>query len=117
MVIIFCDYYRVAAETIDFQRTACLYGRMFSVVESLVQLFPGLSGFNGIRKHTDYMYAFMKKIVEEHYQTFDPNHERSVLDIYFHEMRKTQENNEPSFFFCKYCFKLLITYKRSLFYY
>lgn len=47
------------------------------------------------------MYAFMKKIVEEHYRTFDPNHERSVLDIYFHEMKKAEQNDEPSFFFCK----------------
>lgn len=47
------------------------------------------------------MYAFMKELVQEHYRTFDPDHERSVLDLYFREMKKAETKDEPTFFFCK----------------
>lgn len=63
------------------------YGRMLSLLPWVVKIFPGLSGYDKIKKAASGQYNFMKNLVDEQYKTYDENHERHFLDLYFKEMK------------------------------
>lgn len=51
--------FRFGEQNLNFQKNACLWGRMFSVVESFGKLFPELTGYRKIKETTAYHYSFM----------------------------------------------------------
>lgn len=51
--------YSLGGEILNFQRNACLWGRLFSVVEMIGKLFPEMSDFRKIKESADNMYSYM----------------------------------------------------------
>lgn len=58
----------------------------------IVKIFPGLSGYDKLKRATSGQHQFMKDLIDEQYRTYDENHERHFLDLYFKEMKTEQRN-------------------------
>ncbi|KAG4077443.1 hypothetical protein HA402_002870 [Bradysia odoriphaga] len=83
---------RAAKDTYKFAKLGQSYGRMMSILPWVVKVFPNLSGYNEIRPAVDGQYEFMKMFIDEQYRTYDDNHERHFLDVYFKEMKAAERN-------------------------
>lgn len=68
------------------------YGKMFSLMPWIAKIFPNLSDYNKIKSATVAQYDFMKKLIDEQYESYDENHVRHFLDAYFKEMKAEQRN-------------------------
>lgn len=65
---------------------------MFSLMPWIVKFVPGLSGYNKVKEAASGQYSFMKQLIDEQYRSYDENHERHFLDLYFKEMKSEQQN-------------------------
>lgn len=65
---------------------------MLSIIPWIVKIFPGLSGYAKLKQAADGQHDFMKNLIDEQYRTYDENHERHFLDLYFKEMKAEQRN-------------------------
>lgn len=83
--------YEWSRQGMIFQRNACVFGRFFSLVPSWRYFFPNGCGYVACRQSSLRMHEFAHAIVEREYGTFDGEHERHFLDLYFKEMREAVE--------------------------
>lgn len=90
--------YEWSRQGMIFQRSACVFGRFFSLLPSWRHFFPNGSGYTNCRQSSLKMHAFAQEIVEKEYATFDAAHERHFLDLYFKEIRT---NDRTISFQCK----------------
>ncbi|XP_031625482.1 probable cytochrome P450 304a1 [Contarinia nasturtii] len=72
------------------------WGRMFSYNEWIPKLFPKFSEYNLLRETQMKYYNCMKEIIDEQHRTYDRNHERNFLDIYFKKMEDNKDNPKSS---------------------
>lgn len=84
--------FRAAGDTYQFLKLGDSYGRMLSLMPWIVKIFPGLSGYDNLKKAVSGQHNFMKKLIDEQYRTFDENHDRHFLDLYFKEMKAKERN-------------------------
>lgn len=84
--------FRAADDSNCFVKNGDSLGRMFSHNPVIAKMFPNLSDYNQIRQAAGAQYEFMKGFIDEQYRTYDDNHERHFLDVYFKEMKATQRN-------------------------
>ncbi|XP_037033214.1 probable cytochrome P450 304a1 [Bradysia coprophila] len=83
---------RVIKHTDQCMKDADSYGKMFSLMPWIAKIFPNQSDYNKIKKATIAQYDFMKKLIDEQYESYDENHVRHFLDVYFKEMKATQRS-------------------------
>lgn len=92
----------VCAESIVFQRTSCIFGRMFSLLPWWRYVFPDGCGYRRIRTSALALHEFVRRVVEEEYGTFERGQEeRHFLDRYF-ERLAAEEGAEESTFSSKF---------------
>lgn len=65
---------------------------MFSMMPWIAKVFPDLSDYKKLRAETAGQYDFMKKLIDEQYRSYDDNHVRHFLDMYFKEMKAKERN-------------------------
>lgn len=80
------DLYGACRSSIRFMRSACLFGRLFSMLPWTKWAAPRASGYRDVRESAMDLYWFAQRIVDAQHRTFDPEHERHFLDIYFKEL-------------------------------
>lgn len=86
-----CNF-SVTKQTDRCMKDADSYGKMFSLMPWVAKIFPNLSDYNKIKEANSVQYDFMKKLIDEQYDTYDENHVRHFLDVYFKEMKATQRS-------------------------
>ncbi|KAJ6636080.1 putative cytochrome P450 [Pseudolycoriella hygida] len=86
------EIFRAAKTGYGFLKHADSFGRLFSFLPWVAKVFPNLSSYTKLRKLSMSQYDFMKKLIDEQYETYDENHERHFLDVYFKEMKASQRN-------------------------
>lgn len=107
--------YRAGKAAFRFQRSGCMFGRIFSVFYGFKYIIPNWSGYNEVRNssmdihgiidvstriklmciscpNTIFPNHFAQKIVLDQYKTFDPTHERHFLDLYFKQIHDGKED-------------------------
>lgn len=73
------------------QRTACQYGKMFSVVEAVAKYFPVQSDYKLCRDLSMNVFQFIKDMIDRQIESYDAKHERNFIDMYMNKMRAEQK--------------------------
>ena len=81
-----------------FQREGDDYGTILSYFPTLRYIFPFSRKFQRIRQASMNVNGFIETIIDKYLRTFDENHVRCFLDLYFREMVKCTPQ-EPNFTF------------------
>lgn len=89
--------FRAARAAMQFQRSGCMYGRLFSMMLSMKWLAPKLSGYADVRDSAIDLHEIFADIVRRQYESFEPGHQRSFVDLYFQEMHDGTENYSREF--------------------
>lgn len=61
---------------------------------------PEWSGYKTIRSCSMNIYDFIKRICDQHIETYEPGHIRNILDSYIKEIKEAEDKNESSSFIC-----------------
>lgn len=84
--------FRAAKDAADFTRLGQSFGRLLSIMPWIVKIFPDSTGYTELKPAVKGQYEFMKTIIDEQYRTYDENHERHFLDVYFKEMKAAERS-------------------------
>ncbi|EAU76993.2 AGAP003066-PA [Anopheles gambiae str. PEST] len=90
--------YDTGANAMVFQREGDDYGTILSYFPTLRYIFPFSRKFQRIRQASMNVNGFIETIIDKYLRTFDENHVRCFLDLYFREMVKCTPQ-EPNFTF------------------
>uniref|UniRef100_A0A182UK02 Cytochrome P450 n=1 Tax=Anopheles melas TaxID=34690 RepID=A0A182UK02_9DIPT len=90
--------YETGANAMVFQREGDDYGTILSYFPNLRYIFPFSRKFQRIRQASMNVNGFIETIIDKYLRTFDENHVRCFLDLYFREMVKCTPQ-EPNFTF------------------
>ncbi|XP_055317679.1 probable cytochrome P450 304a1, partial [Sitodiplosis mosellana] len=80
-----------------FARKSDDWGRMFSYNPWIPKLFPKFSEYDLLRDTSMKLYKSIKAICDDQYKTFDPNHERHFMDIYFKKIDETKGDPKSTY--------------------
>ncbi|XP_058811722.1 probable cytochrome P450 304a1 [Topomyia yanbarensis] len=81
--------FETGKSALKFQRLGDDFGTILSLLPWLKNIFPNATNYNGIREASLAVNAFIESIVQKHLASYDGNHIRSFLDLYFRDMQKT----------------------------
>ncbi|XP_052890446.1 probable cytochrome P450 304a1 [Anopheles moucheti] len=90
--------YETGTNAMVFQRNGDDYGTILSYFPWLRHVYPFSRKFNIIRKASLNVNGFIQTIIDKYQNTFEENHVRCFLDLYFREMVKCTPQ-EPNFTF------------------
>lgn len=76
--------------SMDFQKFANEYGKMFGIIPWIRFFFPSMSSYKQLRKASMDMCGLMKIIVDKQIQTFQEGHVRSFIDLYIKEIKDSE---------------------------
>uniref|UniRef100_A0A182PZA7 Uncharacterized protein n=1 Tax=Anopheles epiroticus TaxID=199890 RepID=A0A182PZA7_9DIPT len=90
--------YEAGANAMVFQRQGDDYGTILSYFPNLRHIYPFSRKFQTIRQASMNVNGFIETIIDKYQRTYDENHVRCFLDLYFREMVKCTPQ-EPNFTF------------------
>lgn len=95
--------FSLAQHSYTFTTKGDSYGRMFSLIPWLSKYFGDRSDFNAIREASIDLHGLVKEMIVQQWNTYDPTIERHFLDIYFKEIKATENDGKESSYTSRLC--------------